>query len=102
LPAIRVFTDAALAAEMTRFVGREEVSAMASAPMIDAPTISTTRFEYLVVPLKEAKSVKKEEDVFAPEQLNELGEQGWEAVGLSLKYGDLMAWPVVLLKRPLY
>ncbi|HEV8097610.1 MAG TPA: hypothetical protein VGP56_00600 [Gaiellaceae bacterium] len=53
------------------------------------------------MPLKEAKSVKKEEDVFAPEQLNELGEQGWEAVGLSLKYGDLMAWPVVLLKRPL-
>ena len=74
---------------------------MASAPMIDAPTISTTRFEYLVVPLKEAKSVKKEEDVFAPEQLNELGEEGREAVGLSLKYGDLMAWPVVLLKRPL-
>ena len=25
---------------------------------------------------------------------------GWEAVGISLKYGDLMAWPVVLLKRP--
>ena len=52
-------------------------------------------------PLKKAKSVKKEEDVFAPEQLNELGEEGWEAVGLSLKYGDLIAWPVVLLKRPL-
>ena len=69
--------------------------------MIDAPTISTTRFEYLVVPLKEAKSVKKEEDVLAPERLNDLGEEGWEAVGLSLKYGDLMAWPVVLLKRPL-
>jgi hypothetical protein len=41
------------------------------------------------------------EDIFAPEQLNELGEQGWEAVGLSLKYGDFIAWPVVLLKRPL-
>ena len=74
---------------------------MANMPMIDAPTIPTTRFEYLVVPLKEAKSVKKEEDAFAPEQLNELGEEGWEAVGLSLKYGDLIAWPVVLLKRPL-
>ena len=74
---------------------------MASTPMIDAATISTIRFEYLVVPLKEAKGVKKEEDVFAPERLNELGEEGWEAVGLSLKYGDLMAWPVVLLKRPL-
>ena len=74
---------------------------MATTPTIDTPTVSTIRFEYLVVPLKEAKSVKKEEDVFAPERLNELGEEGWEAVGLSLKYGDLMAWPVVLLKRPL-
>jgi hypothetical protein len=74
---------------------------MATTPMIDAPTISTSRFEYLVVPLKEAKSVKKDDDVFVPERLNELGEEGWEAVGLSLKYGDLMAWPVVLLKRPL-
>jgi len=71
---------------------------MAITPMIDAPAASAT---YLVVPLKEAKHVKKDEDVFAPEQLNELGEDGWEAVGLSLKYGDLMAWPVVLLKRPL-
>jgi hypothetical protein len=69
--------------------------------MIDAAPISTARFEYLVVPLKEAKGVKKEEDVFAPERLNEFGEEGWEAVGLSLKYGDLVAWPVVLLKRPL-
>ena len=74
---------------------------MATTPMIDAPTVSTTRFEYLVVPLKEAKNVKKDEDAFAPEQLNELGQQGWEAVGLSLKYGDFIAWPVVLLKRPL-
>lgn len=74
---------------------------MAATPMIDAPTISTARFEYLVVPLKEAKNLKKDEDVFAPEQLNELGEEGWEAVGLSLKYGDFIAWPVVLLKRPL-
>jgi hypothetical protein len=73
---------------------------MATTPMIDAPPIPTTRFEYLVAPLKEAKSMKKHEDVFAPEQLNELGEEGWEAVGLSLKYGDLIAWPVVLLKRP--
>jgi hypothetical protein len=35
-----------------------------------------------------------------PDRLNELGAQGWEAVGLSLKKGDLIAWPVVLLKRP--
>jgi len=74
---------------------------MATTPVIDAPTIQATRFEYLVVPLKEAKNVKKDNDAFAPEQLNELGEEGWEAVGLSLKYGDLIAWPVVLLKRQL-
>ena len=72
---------------------------MTSMPTIDAPP--TTRFEYVVVPLKEAKNLKKDEDTFVAEQLNELGEEGWEAVGLSLKYGDLMAWPVVLLKRPI-
>jgi hypothetical protein len=74
---------------------------MAITPMLDAPTIPAVGFEYLVVPLKEAKKLKREEDTFVPEHLNELGEEGWEAVGLSLKYGDLMAWPVVLLKRPL-
>jgi len=74
---------------------------MATAPTIDAPPLAAARFEYLVVPLKEAKHVKKDEDAFVPEHLNALGEDGWEAVGLSLKYGDLMAWPVVLLKRPL-
>ena len=71
---------------------------MAIAP-IDAPTIPITRFEYLVVPLKEAKSLKQDHD-WTPEHLNDLGEEGWEAVGLTLKYGDLIAWPVVLLKRP--
>ena len=74
---------------------------MVTTPMTDASTVSGTQFEYLVVPLKEAKNLKKDEDTFVPEQLNELGEEGWEAVGLSLKYGDLMAWPVVLLKRPI-
>ncbi len=74
---------------------------MAGASTVDAPPLAATLFEYLVVPLKEAKNVRKDEDVFVPEHLNELGEEGWEAVGLSLKYGDLMAWPVVLLKRPL-
>ena len=68
-------------------------------PTIDAPTLPETQFEYLVVPLKEAKNLKKDEDEFVPEHLNELGQEGWDAVGLSLKYGDLMAWPVVLLKR---
>jgi len=58
-------------------------------------------WEYLVVPLQEAKGLGKADDPWAPDQLNELGRHGWEAVGLSLKYGDFTAWPVVLLKRPL-
>jgi hypothetical protein len=57
-------------------------------------------WEYLVVPLEEAKGLKKHAADLRPDRLNELGSQGWEAVGLSLKYGDLVAWPVVLLKRP--
>jgi hypothetical protein len=36
-----------------------------------------------------------------PDYLNKLGSEGWEAVGVSLKQGDLIAWPVVLLKRPI-
>jgi hypothetical protein len=59
------------------------------------------QWEYLVVPLDAAKRLKKGSEPLPPEQLNELGGQGWEAVGLSLKQGDLVAWPVVLLKRPL-
>lgn len=54
-----------------------------------------------MVPLEEAGKVKKRSDGVRPDRLNELGEQGWEAVGLTLKRGDLVAWPVVLLKRPL-
>jgi hypothetical protein len=30
---------------------------------------------------------------FAPEKW-ESGSHGWEAVGLSLKKGDLVAWPI--------
>ena len=58
------------------------------------------RWEYLVVPLEEAGKVKKSSVGVSPDRLNELGAQGWEAVGLTLKRGDLVAWPVVLLKRP--
>jgi hypothetical protein len=57
-------------------------------------------WESLVVPVEEARHLKKDSADLVPDRLNELGAQGWEAVGLSLKYGDLMAWPVVLLKRP--
>lgn len=57
-------------------------------------------WEYLVVPLESAAKVKKDAPGWPPDRLNELGSQGWEAVGLTLKKGDLVAWPVVLLKRP--
>ena len=58
------------------------------------------RWEYLVVPLKDAAALKKKSEGLTPDRLNELGSEGWEAVGMSLKQGDLIAWPVVLLKRP--
>lgn len=58
------------------------------------------KWEYLLVPLEQAGGVKKRSDGVVPDRLNELGAEGWEAVGLSLKRGDLVAWPVVLLKRP--
>jgi hypothetical protein len=45
--------------------------------------------------------MKKNAEDLRPDRLNALGAQGWEAVGLTLKQGDLVAWPVVLLKRPL-
>ncbi len=57
------------------------------------------RWEYMVVPLKEGGDLKKGSGGMSPDRLNELGADGWEAVGLTLKRGDLVAWPVVLLKR---
>jgi hypothetical protein len=59
------------------------------------------KWEYLVVPLEEARKLKKDSAGLPLGRLNDLGAEGWEAVGVSLKYGDLVAWPVVLLKRPL-
>jgi hypothetical protein len=58
------------------------------------------KWEYLVASLKDAAAVKKDSGGLRPDRLNELGSEGWEAVGVSLKRGDLVAWPVVLLKRP--
>ena len=58
------------------------------------------KWEYLVAPLEDAAGLKKKSSGSRPERLNELGAEGWEAVGLSLKRGDLVAWPIVLLKRP--
>ena len=57
------------------------------------------RWEYMVVPFKDAGDLKKSSDGLSPDRLNALGAEGWEAVGLTLKRGDLVAWPVVLLKR---
>jgi hypothetical protein len=57
------------------------------------------RWEYPAVPFKDAGDLKKSSNGVSPARLNELGADGWEAVGLSLKRGDLVAWPVVLLKR---
>ncbi len=58
------------------------------------------KWEYLIVPLEEAGGLGKKSDGLRPDRLNALGSEGWEAVGLTLKRGDLVAWPVVLLKRP--
>jgi hypothetical protein len=66
----------------------------------EAVTTNLQEWEYLVVPLEDAGGLRKNSAGLAPDRLNELGSQGWEAVGLTLKRGDLVAWPVVLLKRP--
>ena len=58
------------------------------------------KWEYLVLPLEEARKVKRKSTGLSPQRLNELGAEGWEAVGVTLKRGDLVAWPVALLKRP--
>ena len=70
------------------------------APIRTRPPHDTPTFEYLVVPLQHAKGMKKDAP-WTPDELNEYGADGWEAVGLTLKAGDLVAWPVVLLKRPI-
>jgi hypothetical protein len=59
------------------------------------------KWEYLLVPLEEAGGLKKGAEGLSVGRLDALGADGWEAVGLSLKKGDLVAWPVVLLKRPI-
>ena len=67
----------------------------------DACGMTMQKWEYLVVPLEEARKLKKDSGALQPGYLNELGAEGWEAVGVSLKQGDLVAWPLVLLKRAL-
>jgi hypothetical protein len=55
------------------------------------------RWEYLAVPFKDAGDLKKNSNGLSHARLNELGADSWQAVGLSLKRGDVVAWPVVLL-----
>ncbi|HET8561764.1 MAG TPA: hypothetical protein VFL69_14680 [Marmoricola sp.] len=59
------------------------------------------KWEYVLAPLEEASGLKERSGQLSLDRLNDLGDEGWEAVGLSLKRGDLVAWPVVLLKRPI-
>ena len=59
------------------------------------------KWEYKLVPLQEAGTLKGKSGSRSPDRLNELRSEGWEAVGLSLKRGDLVASPVVLLERTL-
>jgi hypothetical protein len=46
---------------------------------------SVQRWEYLAVPFKDGADLKKNSEDLSPKRLNQLGSQGWEAVGLSLK-----------------
>ena len=69
----------------------------------EALTARTTlrQWEYLVGPLADAGGLKKYSAGLALDRLNEVGSRGRAAVDLTLKKGDLVAWPVVLLKRPI-
>jgi hypothetical protein len=78
--------------------GRTEPRVSTSGPGVEEAR-AMEKWEYLLVPLEEAGGLRKNSDDLPPERLNALGRQGWEAVGLTLKRGDLVAWPVVLLKR---
>jgi hypothetical protein len=76
-----------------------EVTTTLDTPIRTALRHDVPKFEYMVVPLQPAKGMKKDAP-WIPDDLNEYGADGWDAVGVTLKAGDLVAWPVVLLKRP--
>jgi hypothetical protein len=48
-------------------------------------------WEYLVVPIEYAGRMKKHADL-RPDHLNELGVEGWEVFGMTLKKG-WTSWP---------
>jgi hypothetical protein len=69
-------------------------------PPLETDVSMLPQWEYTVVPLDTSGFWKKTVDPHV-DRLNELGQKGWEAVGVSLGSGDLVAKPVVLFKRPL-
>jgi hypothetical protein len=60
----------------------------------------TQEWEYLVVPLADVGRLKKKSADLRPDRLNELGSQGWEAVGLTMANLLSNTQQIVLLKRP--
>ena len=82
--AIGVLPDASRATTCHRRGRRCEMTTASS--VVDAPTRPLAeggeKWEYVIVPLQEVKGMKKADDPWAPDQLNELGGEGWEAVGL--------------------
>jgi hypothetical protein len=69
-------------------------------PPLETESSVLPQWEYTVVPLDTSGFWKKTVDPQVA-RLNELGQNGWEAVGVSLGSGDLVAKPLVLFKRPL-
>jgi hypothetical protein len=67
-------------------------------PSLESETSVLPKWEYAVVPLDTNGFWKKTVDP-RTDNLNELGQAGWEAIGISLGSGDLVAKPVVLFKR---
>ena len=55
-----------------------------------------------MVPLADIRHMKKQASGLNPDHLNELGSRVGRRMGLALRNGDLLAWPVVLLKRPVH
>jgi hypothetical protein len=52
------------------------VTSIGDAPIRPALSDNTEKWEYLLVPLQEAKGLTKTDDPWALDQLNELGDQG--------------------------
>ena len=73
---------------------------MSVTPLQEKESSVLPQWEYTVVPLETTGGMWKKTVDPHVERLNELGREGWEAVGISLGAGDLVAKPVVLLKRP--